>query len=268
MPDAAQPGAGGVDGTGRSARRATRGPRANHEQRLAAEMRKRIYDGEWPDGMQLPSQSEMEGPPKSGRSVQTVRLAVIALENEGLVSKGQGRLTTVTFREPTHPLAIGPVTGDRVAEPSLSFGGDASRGERRTHAQRRTVVPLRLASLVGLQSGATVVERTTAVTVDDELIALSISYLPPALTSRDDGTAWHTAGIGQLAVVGHPLAAEPLVARSRMPDPDERALLGVGKGVPMWILSRACTVGEDAIAAGVVVLARADRVLLTWDPDA
>lgn len=262
QPDADQP----TDGDARPAKRkGKRGPRANHEQKLIAELRRRIYDGEWPHGMKLPSQKKLEN--KNGRSTQTVRLAIIALENEGLVSKSQGRLTTVTLGEPTHPLTVGPSTGvgDRVAEPALSFGGDSATGEHHERTERTTTMPLRLAAPVGLEFGTAVVERTTSVTVDDELVALSISYLPPELAAADDGDAWHAADIGQLAVVGHTLAPEPLTGRCRMPDPDERALLRVGKGVPMLILSRRYTVGEDGVRAAVVVLARADRVFLNLD---
>lgn len=65
--------------------------------RLAASMRARITQSEWPVGHRLPAFDELAA--EYGVAMNTVRKAIELLANEGLVASGRGRGTVVASRE-------------------------------------------------------------------------------------------------------------------------------------------------------------------------
>lgn len=241
-------------------------PRGAKAAELAAELRERIYSGEWADGSLVPSQAELVK--KSGLSTETVRAAIDELNWEGLVDKGQGRRSRVTHRDPGHRLLLGPhqLPAVRIAEPPIAFTPDPGAGTvERECAERVAPVPRGFAKLLGLPPDEPLVERAIRLTADGELVLTSTSYLPAELTVGR-GPDWRDAEIGQLALTGHTVSVEFAEGRARMPTPTERDELGIPKGVPLKILSYPCRVLVDdrLVPAGVIVLARSDRVLLRW----
>ena len=159
---------------------------------------------------------------------------------------------------------------DRVAEPPISFAGGPDAGTpQRQHEQRTVAMPRLFASLLGLEPGEVLVERRLTLIVGKEPILTSTSYLPVDLAAGDQ--SWHDVEVGQLAVVGHTVHAEFVEERARMPIPAESEALRIGRGVPVRVLSQPCRVvaaGQPAgrsLPAGVIVLARCDRVFLRWD---
>jgi GntR family transcriptional regulator len=234
--------------------------------KVAAELRARILSGEWADGYVVPSQEELVE--KYDVSVVTVRNAIDVLVGEGLIDKSQGRQSRVTYRDPSHRLVVRlhqASTADRVAEPPISFTQDPEAGTPvRRCAERVLRMPREYGRLLGLREGVEVVERAILLSIDREPVLVSMSYLPVELA--DDGQWWRGAEVGQLALHGYVVTAEYVDERSRMPRPEEAAQLSLRKGVPLKILSHPCWVvsGERRVLAGVIVLARGDRVFLRW----
>jgi GntR family transcriptional regulator len=259
---------------------------AKKTKRVADDLREPILSGEWEDGHTLPSEQQLAA--EHGVSLVTLRRAIEVLVGEGLIEKGQGRPSRVSNREPTHRLHIQPhqtpagqragqragqPTGqpadqpaDRVAEPPLSFiRGEEAGTEGREWSQASVAVPRRFAALLGLEPGSAMVERVIKLGIDGEPILTSTSYLPVDLA--DDAEGWQDVEIGQLALIGHAVTSELTEEQSRMPTPAERAALGMPRGVSVKIISYPCQVlvaPDRTVAAGVIVLARSDRVRLRW----
>lgn len=265
---------------------------AKKTKEVADELRTLILSGEWRPGHVLPSQRELEG--KYQVSTVTVRNAVSLLAEEGLIVKSQGRRSLVADREPVHPMVIRRAGGaattaatantvaasvvapgdaeaggrrvDLVTEPPISFVGNRDTGDPQRRAeQRRTAVPPIFAALLGIEPGRIVIERALTLAVGGEPILTSTSYLPPEATGDDP--QWRDVEVGELAVVTHPVQADPVEDRIRMPVPAESDALRIGRGVPVRVLSRRCRVMLEGqlVPAGVIVLARGDRVFLRWD---
>jgi len=147
-----------------------------------------------------------------------------------------------------------PVLGGR-----LCFDGTAQR----RYSQGVVVVPRRFAGLLGLELGDVVVERTITLIVNGEPLLASTSYLPIGLA---DARPWQQVGVGELALDGHAVSAEFVEAWTRMATPAERATLAMPMGGAVTVLSLPYQIllGERTVPAGVIVLARDDRVGLRW----
>lgn len=223
-----------------------------------------LLSGEWGDGHELPSETVLAK--EHGVSKTTVRRAIEVLVGEGLIDKGQGRVSRVSVREPDHRLVVHQTPAgyrpDWVAEPPLSLA-PRDGGQRDWH-ENVVAVPRGYALPLGLPPGALMLERAIRVFVEDEPVLRSISYLPVDLAGA--GEEWRHVEIGQLALTGHDVTSEYMEAHERMPTPIERTMLAMPKGVLMKIISHPCRVRlpERALLAGVIVLARSDRIRIRW----
>ena len=166
--------------------------------------------------------------------------------------------------EPTLPKPMIPVSKlGSALTPTPHFAGAAER----QCSQHPVVVPRMFARLLDLQPGDTMLERVITLFVDGEPVLTSTSYLPVELA--DDDQRWHAVDIGKLALIGHTVTSEFTEERTRMPAPTEVDSLHIPRGVALKVLSLPyqVQVGEQTMPAGVIVLARGDRVLLQWDRD-
>lgn len=137
------------------------------------------------------------------------------------------------------------------------------------YRQYLTTVPAEYADLLGIVAGDVLVERVITVAVAGRLLLTSTSFLPPTLV--DDSPAWKQSPIGKLALVDYPLTATgAMELRGRLPTTAEGKALNIpmGSDLPVTILSQAYCVarGKVRMRAGVVVVARGDRVVLRWGP--
>jgi GntR family transcriptional regulator len=237
-------------------------------ERVADELRELILiSAEWRNGHPLPSEDTLA----TGHRVskQTVRNAIDILVGEGLIEKGQGKVSRVSIREPAYRLVIqlhraqAGYRNDLVAEPPLSFIRSTTAQEQREWREGEVEVPRQFAAMLGLEPLVRMLAREMKLTIDGEPILTSTSYLPPDLVG-DEG--WRDVEIGQLALIGHEIISEYLEDEHRMPTPTERATLGMPKGVLMKIISHRCRVllNDWTMRTGVIVLARHDRVRMRW----
>lgn len=234
---------------------------------LAAHLRAQIMSGELKDGDTIPSQAKLVA--EHDVSEETARGAVDLLVSEALVHKRHGRPTLVTYRDPVHRLLLVPsgAQTERLKEAPAIFTSDpeATVGER-VSFERPTEVPERFVGLLGLEPGRVMTERTIRQTVDGETVLTSISYVPTELAAKG-GEEWRDVEIGQLALVGHPLTVEPSRVQARPPSPTEREALDLHRGPSVAVVGYRyhVQVAKKTVPAGVVVLARGDRVFVERD---
>ncbi|MFE1932161.1 substrate-binding domain-containing protein [Streptomyces sp. NPDC056669] len=86
--------------------------------RLAAELRRRVLDGTWPQGSKMPTEQALAA--ETGLSVTTVRRAYEVLVQQQLVERRQGAGTFATVR-PADAASSGAVVGVLVPTTSLYY---------------------------------------------------------------------------------------------------------------------------------------------------
>jgi Bacterial regulatory proteins, gntR family len=238
--------------------------------RVAEALREQILESEgWENGHLLGTEDDLAE--QYGVSKATVRRALDVLVGENLIEKGQGKVARVSFRESAYRFAIQlnqPQAGYpacRLAEPSFTFirTPETDTEKYDWEPQAEVTVPRQFAALLGLEPHTKMISRSAKVSLYGELVLKSISYVPVEL---DDDEGWQDVEAGQLAVVGREVRSEFLEDEHRMPTPAERAALGMPKGILLKIISHRCQVAlpDRFVRAGVIVLARADRVRLRW----
>lgn len=146
---------------------------------------------------------------------------------------------------------------------SLSCQAPRAGTEHRGWTENEVTVPRQFAMMLGLESGARMLERVMTLTIDGEPVLTSTSYLPVDLTG---GPGWMDVHIGRLALIGYDLVSGYLEDESRRPTPTERAALGMPKGVLLHIIVHPWRVLMDdgTVPAGVIILIRRDRVRLRF----
>ncbi len=134
---------------------------------LAAELRRRIADGELPVGSSLPSEAQLCA--ETGASRGTVRQALATLRSDGVIGGGQGRPPVVLDVVPAQPFAsflsfslwarrIGREPGQRTHELGLGVPEPAVAAALHLDAG---VPAVRLVRLRLLDGAPAMLERTT-----------------------------------------------------------------------------------------------------------
>jgi len=208
---------------------------------LAERLRRRIADGVYPSGAQLPTEAELGS--EHGVSRITVRAALDRLVAEGLVRREQGRGTFATAPPIEH--ALGQFTD--FAEDMLA--ADLRPTSRVVHLDEEVAEPAIVAEL-GLVSGGTVVRVDRLRLADGRPLAFDRTYLPPHYGHLLDRTALESETIlarleqryNILIVAGRyaieaTVAAEPLATH-----------LDIVAGAPVLLVHRTSrTTGGDPV---------------------
>jgi len=147
-------------------------PEPLHEQ-LAAALRARILDEEWPLHFKLPAEPELAA--AFGVSRGTLRRAVSTLIGEGLLVQVHGRGTFVGATSVEQPIAQQMTS---LAQ-ALAASGIAFTTEVRSLAA--AAPPERVASLLGLGASEQAYRLERVRSTGDGPLALLINYLPAAL---------------------------------------------------------------------------------------
>ncbi|MDO6142765.1 GntR family transcriptional regulator [Paenarthrobacter aurescens] len=117
--------------------------------RLSEEFMRRITDGDWPPGFQLPSEAELCR--EFGTSRGPIRQALAFLRSEGAVTGGRGRPPMVRSSVPSQSFS----TFNSFTEWASGIG--KKPGQRTLEVARREASP-EAAEALGLMPGTTVVE--------------------------------------------------------------------------------------------------------------
>ncbi|MFH9353080.1 GntR family transcriptional regulator [Kitasatospora sp. NPDC017646] len=215
-------------------------------QRLAADLRRRIAEGEFTTDAALPVESELER--QYGVARNTVRLAVDVLVNEGRLVRLQGKGTYL--RE--HPVldhhaygpTLPPAPRDCLAAPSGVYLGEAAEAGRELSTDFEMMIVrarVDIAERLGLRPGEAVVVRRQLRLLDREPYSIEESHYRAGLAAGtplmepdpvEGGDEAVLAALGRTEIG----AVDHLVAR--MPGPEEAQWFQGGPGVPLVVQTR------------------------------
>lgn len=237
--------------------------------RIAGELRRAIFDGEFVPGQRLPSERELAR--THGIARNTARQAIAILQAEGLVDAQHGRGVFVRRVRPFLRVAH-----DRYARSHREAGRPPFRTEaeaqgRVPRVEVRTIeqipAPDWVAEQLTLAPGAWVLRRRNRYLADEEPVELADTYVPLSIA---DGTSLMqevptAAGIyAALEQLGHRLARIDEQVTARMPLAEEAEALVLMAGVPVLEL-RHTSYDERGVAFEVThSILPADRNALTF----
>jgi GntR family transcriptional regulator len=211
--------------------------------RIAGDLREAIHRGELGPGSQLPTEEELRQ--RYGVSRNTVRLALAALANEGVISSTPGRGTFVRERVMLTYVASRAESPDRPGVGSYDAYVDEVRGQGRLPSQRfeMRVVPAdaSIAERLQVEEGSGVVLRRVTRMVDSQPWSLQDSYYPMDIAQECDLLVPHDIQRGTvraLADHGHVEIGYVDEITTRMPRPDEAQALDLAAGVPVLVYVR------------------------------
>jgi GntR family transcriptional regulator len=234
---------------------------------VAAELRNEITKGTLAPGDQLPSEPELEERFRVSRN--TVRLALAALANEGLVEPRQGRGTYVrewvTF---TVPAPAPGVPGRSERDEFVSSAEAESRApEQQSFRVEVRTASSEVAARLEVDEGSRVVVRSMERLLDGRPWSIQESYYPMAIAAETPlinpediphGT------VRELAAHGHVQVGYRDEVVTRMPSQREAATLGVGPGVPVLEIFRTAYSTERPIRLTITVYT-GDSTRLAYD---
>lgn len=236
-------------------------------QEIADALRDRIEAGTYPAGSKIPAIPELMREFDVARD--TVRDAVHRLANEGLVTPLRGVGTVV--RDLT-PVALG-YSADAPARTWDVQTGEAKTSDRVVEAGWENADQDILVRLK-LPKGSQVVHRVRHMHRGGQIAQVVDQWIPDHVASAiqnatgddlsDKDHEQSTDLYSQMKAAGHPPAWDEETIRSRMPDPDEVALLELPVGVPVQITYRVTTNAQDEPLEASTFVAASDRMSQTF----
>ncbi|GAA4725800.1 GntR family transcriptional regulator [Promicromonospora umidemergens] len=235
---------------------------------IADEIRNRITTGELAPGTRLPTESQLMD--QYGTSRNTIRLALAALENEGLIATEQGR---GSFVREWSSLTHHATRAERVDRPSSST--DAFVAEAREAGfEPSTAFSMRIEPAV-----AEVADRLQIPIDTFVVLRRVVRYIDGQVSSRQD--SWYPMDVAEKAGLNVPhdikegtvraMAAAGYVevghideVTSRMPSPDDHQTLDVATGVPVIVYVRTAWTEERPTRVTRVTLP-ADRNRIVYE---
>ncbi|GAA4597628.1 GntR family transcriptional regulator [Planotetraspora phitsanulokensis] len=238
--------------------------------RVAHDLRERISKGEWGPGIQLPSEPELEKrygylADRTGQDTRlsrnTVRLALAALANEGLIEARQGRGTFVRERTSFTVLASSEEGGSGERDLDAFVAAVTESGRRPQQVDLRTefrTASAEVAERLQIDEGDEVVVRGLKRLIDGKPWSIQNSFYPGAIAQGtllmsprniEHGT------IAELGRHGHVQVGYRDEVVCRMPRLEEAAFLGVGAGIPVLEMFRTAYSAEQPIRLTINVYA-------------
>ncbi|MFG2842218.1 GntR family transcriptional regulator [Kitasatospora sp. NPDC101155] len=215
-------------------------------QRLAADLRRRIAEGEFTADAALPVESELER--QYGVARNTVRLAVDVLVNEGRLVRLQGKGTYLREHPVLDHRAYGPDLApeprDCLGAPSAVYLGEAADAGRELGTDFEMMIVrarVDIAERLGLRPGEAIVVRRQLRLLDREPYSIEESHYRAGLAAGtplmepdpvEGGDEAVLAALGRTEIG----AVDHLVAR--MPGPEEAQWFQGGPGVPLMVQTR------------------------------
>jgi GntR family transcriptional regulator len=229
---------------------------------VATDIRRRIEAGEFPPGSKLPTIDQLRE--QYGNARQTIRAALAALANEGLVTitKGQGTEVRQLPRARRHGI-------DRYAKSVWKRAGKSiltAEAEGQGHVANQDVraleavpAPAVVASRLGVLEGTPVWVRRRTTKIDGRPNQLADSYYELSVVEGTRIMEVNTGpggGFARLEDAGHELAHLREEFSARMPTSDEVKLLSLMPATPVIDLIRTTyTTSGRAVEVMVAVLA-------------
>ncbi|MFF2651719.1 GntR family transcriptional regulator [Streptomyces sp. NPDC058045] len=233
--------------------------------RIADELRHRITNGNLTAGDQLPPESDLIKQYETSR--QTVREALAALENEGLIVRrhGRGNFVRPSSGHTTYtPNARGP-------EPQTT----TTVALDTTVTTNSTPADAELAALLDVRPGTRLTEYTYLSSYADHPHSLARVYVPDDIAKRlavpGTGTSPTSDDISaQLTAAGIKFAEVTTRVTARLPEPEDTWVLRIGAGAPVLSIQRTSrdTDGRVVEAALLLLPGHSAEALFTTHPAA
>ncbi|GIH99053.1 GntR family transcriptional regulator [Planobispora takensis] len=226
---------------------------------IAEHLRTRIDRGELRPGEQLPSEADLEE--EFGVSRNTVRLAVAALANEGLIESRAGRGTfvrerrTITVLQSTEPQGI-PLGPKDVFKSALEREGVVPEQDNFRMEFRRATPEV--AARLQIEEGEPVVVRRMDRFVDGERWSQQESFYPKDIAEGTELMSPEDIPRGTVRVLaenGYVQTGFRDEINCRMPTREEAAFLGSPPGAPVLEIFRVAYSGERPIRLTITVYA-------------
>lgn len=236
---------------------------------IAADLRRRIETGEYPEGSKLPGYESLTKTYGVGRGV--IQSALAVLEAEGLITVVKKRGILVRNRGERRRVKRGNFV---TRNPRIGYVFPAAARPDEPwgpHGQPRAAeapIPGRVAQLLGVEPEGLVLRRRRVTSpVGEPPFQLVDTWIHPDAVAEVPQVAEPSTGPGgyldRLEEAGHGPISWQEVGRVRMPDPEEARLLDMPAAMPVMELSRIGNSArtERAIEVTVCVIP-ADRVEL------
>lgn len=231
---------------------------------VADVLRRRITDGVYQPGDQIPSEREIRD--EFDVSAPTAKAAKAQLEREGLVYSQQGRGTYV--REAKRLIRFGhPRYQDDGLPPNLREEAASGQDFEVTADRRQVQATPEVAAKLGIEPGDMCSEAYYTWYADDEPVMISMQWEPLALT-RGTAIEMPASGdrgqpdvIGRFALIGYKVTHVTEDACTRMPTPDESHVLKIPNGVPVLFIERTHYADELPVETARITM-RGDRFVL------
>ncbi|XVV07420.1 GntR family transcriptional regulator [Actinosynnema sp. CA-248983] len=236
---------------------------------VASDIRAKIDKGEYPPGAPIPSERDLVD--HYGVSRPTIRDAIKLLRQEGALIAEHGRGVFVRPRTTVARLASSRLSRSARAANRGAFLGDASAaGFTPSTTVKVGFEPAdeRTAEILGIAVGEEVTVRDRVMRADGLAVMIAVSRLPRSITR---GTVIEEVETGpggayaRLEEAGHRLDRFEELVKTRMPTPDEAAILQLPPGVPVFKVTRvAYTVDGRAVEINDMTLS-GDRYELVYE---
>jgi GntR family transcriptional regulator len=221
-------------------------------QRIAAELRQAVFNGQLPPGSQLPTEQELGE--RYSVSRNTVRLALGQLANEGIITSTPGRGTFVRDRAMLTYHAVRAEAANRPSDWATDAYYTEVRQEGREPSQTfdMRVVPasLSVAHRLRVGEGEAVLIRRMSRFVDGQPWSIQDSSYPMDIAQECGLLVPHDIPRGTVRAMadhGHVEVGYVDEVTTRMPTPDETRMLELGAGVPVLIYVRTAYTKERPV---------------------
>ncbi len=218
---------------------------------LASTLRHEIESGKFKPGAPLPPESELTR--KFHISRITVRQALHLIASEGLIERKQGKGTFV--RTPKIQQNLDTLQG--FAELMEAHGHDQAM-----HVVAMGQVPAdaRVAQVLHLQKGQSVVRILRRHLLKDNPIAYAVIYLPWQLGQLFTAEQVSTTPIYTLLTLNAHVEIKRAtqIIRALVADPETASLLGVRKGAPVMMIERTTYSSDEMPVEYILLFYRGD----------
>ncbi|MFF5778136.1 GntR family transcriptional regulator [Streptomyces virginiae] len=235
-------------------------------QQIANDIRQQIHDGALQAGDPLPTEAALMA--EYGVSRIVIRGAMEALQNEGLIIKQQGKGTFVREQRQLEKRISGDLYGKRpVGSPvqaATEAGGRRSEWESST---RRTAATKAIAERLAIEPGDEVMRTAYKFFADTDVIKLSVSHEPLALTGGtpiEHPEASPVSGVvPRFDLIGLHITKVVEEVSARAPRPQEAESLELPPGVPVIVVTRTYYVDDLPVETCDIMVA-AHRYALSY----
>jgi GntR family transcriptional regulator len=211
----------------------------------------RISSGDLAPGQQLPTERELSETFKVSRV--TVRRAIKALSESGMVYAIQGRGTFVASEHLTEP------PNALLSFHDLAAGDHVAVGAR---VIERSVRPATISEAEDFEiaPGAELLALERLRTLDDLPVALDVTLVPVSLNPSLPGLDWQVASLySSLATAGHSPVAADYSVEAQPADERSARLLATGVGAPLLVADSRTFDTEGRLIVSGRISYRGDR---------